>query len=203
MQSENHYSPESSILRKQCSPAQGLTRKLFHNKSTFNWSESHFMWKVASQFFTVGSNELQYLSNSASWWKGLSASRCFIKQGGEGACLFVLVVAVLITTECSAVFSLSFYYSPVLVLAGMQLIFFTVAGVLPRFEFRMGITLTTQRCFSCCRALLHRADDVSASGAGHSEGTEGAQGAGIRQNLESWPRRAKGIYHNIWCDAEQ
>lgn len=49
----------------------------------------------------------------------------------------------------------------------------------------MGIMLTTQRCFSCCRAVLHRIDYVSASGAAPSEGTEGAQGAGKGQNLDS------------------
>lgn len=49
----------------------------------------------------------------------------------------------------------------------------------------MGITLTTQRCFSCCGAVLHRTDNVSASGPAPSEGTEGAQGAGKGQNLDS------------------
>lgn len=55
-------------------------------------------------------------------------------------------------------------------MAGIQLIFFTVASVASCFGFRMGIMLTTQRCFSCCRAVLHRIDYVSASGAAPSEG---------------------------------
>jgi len=38
----------------------------------------------------------------------------------------------------------------VLVLAGIELIFILVAGIMLCFEFGMSIMLITHRCFSCC-----------------------------------------------------
>lgn len=67
-------------------------------------------------------------------------------------------------------------------LAGMELIFFLVAGMMLCCGCRMRIMLITHRCFSCSWAVLT-----------WSQGLLGSFWAGRGQQKESWPKLSKGM----------
>ena len=69
----------------------------------------------------------------------------------------------------------------VLISAGIELIFFLVAGTVLCFGFRMRIMLITHRCFSCCWAVLTLVKDFSASHALPARSWEGAQPGQLTQ----------------------
>lgn len=83
--------------------------------------------------------------------------------------------------------------------SGTGLIFsFTVSGVmLLCFGFRRKPAVITQRCFSCCWAVLRRAKDVSACPALPVKGLR-APGAGRGWNQDSCPKLATEIFCTTW-----
>ena len=90
----------------------------------------------------------------------------------------------------------------VMVLAGIEIIFFTVAGIVLCFGFSMRIMLITHRCFSCCWAVFTLNQGLSSSHALPAEKVGDAQEAGKGHSQDSWPKLAKGIFHTIWHHAQ-
>ena len=86
----------------------------------------------------------------------------------------------------------------VLVLAGIELIFFTVASMGLHFGFALETVLIIQRCFPYCWAVLTQSQGLSCfSHHPASEEAGGAQEVGKGHSRDSWPQLTKGIFHTI------
>lgn len=78
----------------------------------------------------------------------------------------------------------------VLVLVGIELIFFLLSGMALCFRFMMRIMLIAHQRSSCCTAVLIQSQ---ASHVAPKQRTGGAAGAGRGHNQDSWPRLSKGM----------
>jgi len=77
--------------------------------------------------------------------------------------------------------------SVVMVLAEIQLMFFTEACMMQCFAFLMKVVVITHWCFSCCRTVLRQSQGRPAPHAALQ------RGAGREQNQDSWPGTGKGV----------
>ena len=99
--------------------------------------------------------------------------------------------------SCTTTFKILFLC--VLVLDGLELVFFTV-----RFRFVLKTVLVTQGCVSYCWAgLAQRQGLFCSSLCPTSEQAGGAQGVGRGHSQDSWPQLTQGIFQTIWCHAQQ
>ena len=91
----------------------------------------------------------------------------------------------------------------VLVLVGMELICFLVAGIVLCFGFSMKRTLIMQGCFSYWWAVLTQSQGLFCfSLHATREEAGGAQEAWRGHSHDSWPRLTQGIFHAVWHHAQ-
>ena len=103
----------------------------------------------------------------------------------------------------SNVFYSLMLFASVLVLAGIELIFFIVASMGMCFAFVLRTVLIAQGCFSYCWAVLTQSQGLCCSSPHPaSEEAGGAQGVGRGHSRDSWPQLTKGIFHTIWHHAQ-
>ena len=99
--------------------------------------------------------------------------------------------------SCTTTFKILFLC--VLVLDGIELVFFTV-----RFRFVLKTVLVTQGCVSYCWAALAQRQGLFCSSlCPTSEQAGGAEGVGRGHSQDSWPQLTQGIFQTIWCHAQQ
>ena len=91
----------------------------------------------------------------------------------------------------------------VLVLAEVELIFFTAASVGLCFRFVLKTVLVTQGCFNYCQVVLTQGQGLFCfSPRSTSEWAGGAQEAGRGHGQDSWPKLTTGISQTIWHHAQ-
>jgi len=92
----------------------------------------------------------------------------------------------------------------VLVLAGVELIFFVVAGTGLYFGFVLETVWITAGCLSDCWAVLTQSQGPSCSSrCPTSEEGGGAEGAGGTHSRDSWPQLTEGVFCAVCRRAQQ
>ena len=90
-----------------------------------------------------------------------------------------------------------------LVLTGMEFIFFIVTSMRLYFGFVLETVLIIQGCFCCCWAVLTESRPLLLLTPPHQRVGWGAQEVGRGHSWDSWPQLTKGVFHTRWCHAQQ